>query len=81
MTYEEFEDIFRKSQKLFNQMIGTDDPDLSEFRDADAKLLMWHGWNDQLIFPEGTYAQVYPETVEDIAAWRAGKPIRVLTPG
>ncbi|WP_374446665.1 D-2-hydroxyacid dehydrogenase family protein [Stella sp.] len=30
---------------------------------------------------EGTYAQVYPETVEDIAAWRAGKPIRVLTPG
>lgn len=29
---------------------------------------------------EGTYAQVYPETVEDIAAWRAGKPIRVLTP-
>ena len=30
---------------------------------------------------EGTYAQVYPETVEDIAAWRAGKPIRVLTAG
>jgi len=29
---------------------------------------------------EGTYAQVYPETVEDIVAWRAGQPIRVLTP-
>ncbi|BBK29763.1 lactate dehydrogenase-like 2-hydroxyacid dehydrogenase [Stella humosa] len=28
---------------------------------------------------EGTYGQVYPETVEAIAAWRAGKPIRVLT--
>lgn len=29
---------------------------------------------------EGTYAQVYPETVECIAAWRAGEPVRVLTP-
>ena len=29
---------------------------------------------------EGTYAQVYPETVEDIIAWRAGRPIRVLAP-
>ncbi|BBK38944.1 2-hydroxyacid dehydrogenase [Allostella sp. ATCC 35155] len=29
---------------------------------------------------EGTYAQVYPETVEDILAWRAGRPIRVLAP-
>lgn len=29
---------------------------------------------------EGTYAQVYPETVEDIVAWRAGRPIRVLAP-
>ena len=27
---------------------------------------------------EGTYAQVYPETVEDIVAWRKGAPIRVL---
>src|SRR3954447_13101036 len=26
----------------------------SEFRHAGGKLLMWHGWNDQLIFPEGT---------------------------
>ncbi len=30
---------------------------------------------------EGTYRQVYPETVEDIVAWRAGQPIRVLTAG
>ncbi len=33
---------------------GTDDPDLSAFRDAGGKVLIWHGWNDPLIFPEGS---------------------------
>jgi pimeloyl-ACP methyl ester carboxylesterase len=49
-----FEENFRESQRLFNAVIGTDDPDLSAFRDAGGKTIIWHGWNDQLIFPEGT---------------------------
>jgi hypothetical protein len=63
LTYEGFEEIFRQSQKMFNDVIGTDDPDLSEFRDADAKLLMWHGWNDRMIFPMGSID--YYERIED----------------
>jgi hypothetical protein len=35
-------------------VIGTDDPDLSAFRAEGGKVLIWHGWSDQLIFPEGT---------------------------
>ncbi len=35
-------------------MIGTDDPDLTAFRDAGGKIVIWHGWADQLIPAEGT---------------------------
>ncbi len=54
LGYEGFEDAFRTSQEIFHVVIGTDDPNLSSFRDAGGKLLMWHGWYDELIFPEGT---------------------------
>jgi len=47
-------DFFRQSFDMFNDVIGTDDPDLSAFRDAGGKVLIWHGWNDPLIFPEGS---------------------------
>jgi hypothetical protein len=54
LDYAGFEQGFRESQELFNDVIGTDDPDLSAFREAGGKVLIWHGWSDQLIFPEGT---------------------------
>lgn len=53
LDYAGFEQGFHESQDLFNDVIGTDEPDLSAFRDAGGKVLTWHGWNDQLIFPEG----------------------------
>jgi feruloyl esterase len=34
--------------KLLNAL----DPDLSEFRDAGGKYLMWHGWADPLVLPD-----------------------------
>ena len=49
-----FEDAFRSSQAQFHDVIGTDDPDLTPFRDAGGRLLMWHGWSDELIPPEGS---------------------------
>jgi pimeloyl-ACP methyl ester carboxylesterase len=54
LRYEGFEDTFGTSQDLFHDVIGTDDPDLTSFRDAGGRLLMWHGWYDQLIPPEGS---------------------------
>jgi pimeloyl-ACP methyl ester carboxylesterase len=53
LDYAGFEAGFRSSQQLFNDVIGTDDPDLTKFRKAGGRALIWHGWNDQLIFPEG----------------------------
>jgi hypothetical protein len=47
-------EIITKSFEKFNNVIGTTNPDLSEFRDQGGKLLSWHGWGDQLIFANGT---------------------------
>jgi hypothetical protein len=54
LTYESYADFFATSVEKFNDVIGTDDPDLSAFRASGGKLLMWHGWSDPLIFPEGS---------------------------
>jgi pimeloyl-ACP methyl ester carboxylesterase len=54
LTYETYPDFFGTSVEKFNDVIGTDDPDLSAFRDSGGRVLMWHGWADPLIFPEGT---------------------------
>ena len=35
-------------------MIGTDDPDLADFRGRGGKAIVWHGWADQLITAKGT---------------------------
>ncbi|KEF54361.1 uncharacterized protein A1O9_09527 [Exophiala aquamarina CBS 119918] len=49
-----FSRLFRKSANIYDSIIGTADPDLTEFRDAGGKLITWHGLADQLIFPNGT---------------------------
>jgi len=54
LTYQTYRDFFDTSVEKFNDVIGTDDPDLSAFRRNGGKLLIWHGWSDPLIFPQGS---------------------------
>ncbi|WP_089213568.1 tannase/feruloyl esterase family alpha/beta hydrolase [Streptosporangium subroseum] len=54
LTYTSFEQLFRSSQKQFNNIIGTDDPNLSKFAKSGGKLLSWHGQTDELVPTEGT---------------------------
>jgi len=54
LTVATFAAGFRESQRKFNAVIGTDDPDLSGFRDHGGKMITYHGWTDQLIFPRGS---------------------------
>lgn len=49
-----YEKSFADVRLLFHDVIGTDDPDLSRFRVMGGKLIMWHGWTDELIPPRGT---------------------------
>jgi hypothetical protein len=49
-----FEEGFHDSQQKFHRVIGTDDPHLSGFRHRGGKIITYHGWTDQLIFPRGS---------------------------
>ncbi|MFI6063347.1 DUF6351 family protein [Streptomyces sp. NPDC051286] len=62
ITYSQFTELFRQSQAEYDEVIGTDDPDLSAFRKSGGKLLTWHGQQDQLIPTQGTVS--YREQVE-----------------
>jgi len=50
-AYEQYVD---QSVEEFSAVLATDNPDLTAFRDRGGKLVLWHGWSDQLIYPEGT---------------------------
>ncbi|GAB3741958.1 tannase/feruloyl esterase family alpha/beta hydrolase [Amycolatopsis oliviviridis] len=54
LTYRQFADLFRQSVREYDQVIGTSDPDLSDFRRAGGKLITFVGSDDQLIPPGGT---------------------------
>jgi hypothetical protein len=54
ITYRDFDRLFAKSRAKFNQVIGTDDPDLSAFRAAGGKMITWHGIDDSIIPYQGT---------------------------
>ncbi|MBY8882921.1 DUF6351 family protein [Actinacidiphila acidipaludis] len=62
ITYGQFTQLFRQSEAEYDTVIGTDDPDLSAFRDSGGKLLTWHGEADQYIPAQGTVA--YRKQVE-----------------
>ncbi|MFB7222579.1 tannase/feruloyl esterase family alpha/beta hydrolase [Streptomyces sp. NPDC056227] len=54
ITYSQFTELFKQSEAEYDEIIGTDDPDLSGFRTSGGKLLTWHGQDDQYIPTQGT---------------------------
>ncbi|MGY6025083.1 tannase/feruloyl esterase family alpha/beta hydrolase [Streptomyces spinosirectus] len=54
ITYSGFTRLFQQSEAAYDKVIGTDDPDLSAFRNSGGKLLTWHGQADQYIPTQGT---------------------------
>jgi hypothetical protein len=50
-AYERFWD---QSVEQFGLVFGTDNPDLTDFRNSGGKAIVWHGWADQLITAHGT---------------------------
>lgn len=55
LSYRQYDSIFRQSNNQFASIIGTSDPDLTDFREAGGKMITWHGLADELLFPNGTY--------------------------
>ncbi len=54
VTPEGYQRLWDQSQEQYGIVIGTDDPNLSSFRDRGGKTIIWHGWADQLITADGT---------------------------
>ena len=54
VTPDLYERLWDQSVEEFGIVIGTDNPDLSAFRDRGGKAIVWHGWADQLITAHGS---------------------------
>jgi hypothetical protein len=70
LTYARYNELMRQSKEQFGHIIATDNPNLSAFRNAGGKMIIWHGWNDQLIFPEGTI-QYYQNVIKTMGGIQA----------
>ena len=56
LTYANYESFFKDTMRQVNPMMASENPDLSAFRNLGGKLVMWQGFADQLIMPEGSIA-------------------------
>ncbi|KAL4951552.1 tannase and feruloyl esterase [Aspergillus filifer] len=55
LTHAEYDSILRQSRAQFESILSANEPDLTDFRDAGAKMLSWHGLADSVIPPNGTF--------------------------
>ncbi|HZO56619.1 MAG TPA: tannase/feruloyl esterase family alpha/beta hydrolase, partial [Bryobacteraceae bacterium] len=54
LTPNGFELLWKQSVEQYGSVIGTDDPDLTRFRERGGKIIIYHGLTDQLIPAAGT---------------------------
>ncbi len=54
ITHGAYEHFWDQGVEQFGAVLGADNPDLSAFRNRGGKIILWHGWSDPLIYPEGT---------------------------
>lgn len=70
VTHAGYERLWDQSVEQFGIVIGTDNPDLTEFRDRGGKAIVWHGLADQLITPSGT-VDYYERVTAEMGGARA----------
>ena len=63
IDYADYTEILRQAQEKFQDVIGSDDPDLRPFRDAGGKIVMWAGQAETTV-PAQTIG--YHERVIDV---------------
>jgi len=69
VTQAGYERLWEQSVEQFGAVIGTDDADLSAFRDRGGKAIVWHGWADPLIAAAGTI-DYYQRVVDEMGGAR-----------
>jgi len=66
LTFANYEQFFNDNVKMVGPLMGTDNPDISKFKARGGKLIMYHGWADNLIMPQGT-VQYYQQVQQTVA--------------
>ena len=74
LDYSNYEGFFKQTMIKVNPLMASENPDLSAFRDSGGKLVMWQGWADQLIMPQGS--TTYYESVVNYMAGGDYAPIQ-----
>ncbi|PYH89016.1 tannase-domain-containing protein [Aspergillus ellipticus CBS 707.79] len=54
LTWAQYSDIFDRSVSEYEDLLGSNNPDLSAFRAAGGKIVHWHGGADYLIPTDGS---------------------------
>jgi pimeloyl-ACP methyl ester carboxylesterase len=54
LTVANYEAFFKDNERVVGPLMGTDNPDISAFKKRGGKVIMYHGWADNLIMPQGT---------------------------
>ena len=54
LTRRQYDTLYRQSINQYSSVMGTSDPDLTDFKQSGGKLLTWHGHDDQLLNPKNT---------------------------
>jgi hypothetical protein len=70
LTHAEFGQLQQQSIEQYTAVLGTDDPDLTRFRDRGGKLLMAHGLIDELIPVQGSI-EYYDRMVKRMGGLKA----------
>jgi pimeloyl-ACP methyl ester carboxylesterase len=66
LTYANYEQYFNDNVRMVGPLMGTDNPDISKFKARGGKLIVYHGWADNLIMPQGT-VQYYQQMQQTVA--------------
>jgi len=54
LNYDNYGKFFDDTVRAVGPVMATNNPDLDAFRKHGGKLILWHGWSDPGIMPEGT---------------------------
>jgi Tannase and feruloyl esterase len=70
----DFDKDVQTTQDRTGQILNAIDPNLDAFNGHGGKIIIYHGWDDPLIFPEGT-VRYYEEVVDHEKAANADDPM------
>lgn len=67
LNFTNYEAFFNKNAEMVGPIMATDNPDISAFKKRGGKVIIYHGWADNLIMPQGT-VRYYDRVKQTVSA-------------